>query len=132
MTNFVAFNTATNTTLPILRLAFSNSVNDFQPQIEESSTKTNVNNTVVNSRTTKLILRRSVGGQIFIVLIFTTNWVLTAAVVYITSLSVRSNAAKLGDGIIILPVTMILTLPQLRQFFVNAPLIGELSSYFFF
>ena len=131
MTTFVAFNTATNTTVPIIRLAFSNPVNNFQTQIAESSTNTNVNNTVVNSRTTKLILSRTVSAQIFVVLIFITNWVLTAVLVYVTSLSLWSNA-KLGEGIVILPVTIILTLPQLRQFFVDAPPIGELTSRFFF
>ena len=127
MTTFVAFNTATNTTLPIIRLAFSDPVNNFQTLIDESATKTYMNNTVVKSRTTKLTLSRTVSAQIFVVLIFIANWVLTGVLVYVTSLSLWSNV-KLGEGIAILPVTIILTLPQLRQFFVDAPPIGELTS----
>ena len=43
-----------NRHLPIVRHAFSNSVNNnFQPQIAESDRETVVNNTIVNSRNTK-------------------------------------------------------------------------------
>ena len=130
-TTFVAFNTATNTSLPIVSLAFSDSVNNFQPQVNESDTQTNVNNTLVNSRATHLTIKRTTSAKVFVIFILVSNWSLTAAIVYITYLAMRSKT-RLGDGIVLLPVTIILTLPQLRQFFFDAPPIGEFTSYFFY
>ena len=133
VTTFVAFNAATNTPLPIVGLTFSDSVDNFQPEVEESETQTHVNNTLVNSRTSHLTIQRAISTQVFVIFILLTNWTLTALVVYITYLALRSNL-KLGDGIdgmVLLPVMLILALPKLRQFFVDAPPIGELSIFIF-
>ncbi|KAF8813459.1 hypothetical protein BYT27DRAFT_7250980 [Phlegmacium glaucopus] len=125
VTTFIAFNPAANTSLPIVRLAISDTVNNFQPQLDEWETQTFVNNTLMNSRTTHVNIQRTISAKTFVILIFTSNWIITAAVMYITCIALWSNT-KLGDGVVLLPMTIILTLPLLRQFYVDAPPIGVL------
>jgi hypothetical protein len=126
VTTFVVFNTAANASLPIVRLALSDTVNNFQPQLDEWQTQTRVNHSlIVNSRTTHANIQRTISAKVFVILIFISNWIITAAVMYITCLALWSNT-KFGDGVVLLPMTIILTLPLLRQFFVDSPPIGIL------
>ena len=131
VTTFIAFNTAANTSLPVVRLAFSDPANNFHPKMNESETQTFVNNTLMSSSTTSVSIQRSISLQVFVGLLFSLTWILTIAVMYITVIVLFGSTRKLGDSVTLLPMAMILTLPNLRQIFANAPPFGELSSNFF-
>lgn len=123
---FVAFNTADNTSLSILSLALSDVVNNFKPYWNETETQSILNNTPMNSRTLRAHLERTLGSQIYAMLLFLMTWLLTAGVLYVTIIALpASSKFQIGDGVALLPMTMVLTLPNLRQLFPDAPAFGE-------
>ena len=86
-----------------------------------------LNGTLVNSRFARLRLKRSNLSIVFVITIFLVNWALTVMVVYITTIALFSTESRITDGIVVLPVTVILTLPALRALFLDSPPFGELD-----
>jgi len=121
---FMAVSTANNTPLPILSLALSDIVDDFQPHWNETKTQSFINNTFMDSRTTTIQLERTYGTKVYVMLLVAMNWLLTIAVVYIAAIALFTPDSKIGDGVALLPMTIILTLPHLRQLFPDAPAFG--------
>lgn len=76
------------------------------------------NGTIVDLRTTKIILQRTPNARLYMMVLFITNWALTGMMVYITVLARLGEA--LGEGIVVLPLTIILTLPTIRGLFVES------------
>ncbi len=56
-------------------------------------------------------------------MLFLLNWSLTGMTMYITMLVQIGEA--LGEGIVILPLTILLILPMIRGMFVESPPFGE-------
>lgn len=73
-----------------------------------------------------ILLRRTPVVSAFVIMLLSVNWGLTLMTLYITVAAFASNGVTLGEGVLILPVTVILTIPALRSLFVDAPpLTGE-------
>ncbi|PPQ91792.1 hypothetical protein CVT25_000437 [Psilocybe cyanescens] len=120
--NFYALNANDNTSLPIVRAVFADPVNNFAPQSIEAETQAVINGTLVISRETFVGLQRTVNAKLYTFLLFVVNWALTLLVAYITMLV--HVGEKLGEGIIVLPLTIILTMPTIRGLFVENPSFG--------
>jgi len=54
------------------------------------------------------------------------NWALTVLVVYITVAVMVSRKKEAGEGVLLIPLTIILTIPALRAMFVGSPPFGIL------
>ncbi|KAH9483536.1 hypothetical protein JR316_0003006 [Psilocybe cubensis] len=122
--DFFVINTNDNTSLPIIKAVFADPVNNFAPQSIETPTESIVNGTLIQSRNTFLGLRRTVNAKMYTFLLFIVNWGLTVLVAYITMLVMAGES--LGEGIVVLPLTIILTMPTIRGLFVENPPFGIL------
>lgn len=98
-------------------------MDSFSPGTVETTSQTVFNGTLVQSRTTTLLLSRTSNAKLYTMVLFVVNWALTVMVEYITLFAVL--AEEFGDGIIVLPLTVILTLPTIRGLFVQNPPFGE-------
>jgi len=124
--NFVAINpNTTNSSLPILAIGFSGYTNNFVPSVENRKTTTMFNGTVVQSQYAALRLTRTTIAKVFVLFIFSVNWALTLPVVTITIIALSSKRLPITDGIVVLPITVILTITSLRTLFVESPRFGE-------
>jgi len=109
-TNLIAMNPDDNTTsLNITALGFSDYVSGFVPVFHAVQSRASINGTIVSSHFGQLTISRNNTAQTFVMIIFIVNWAFTGMVVYITVVSSISKR-KIGEGISVLPVTVILTL----------------------
>ncbi|PSR77114.1 hypothetical protein PHLCEN_2v8059 [Hermanssonia centrifuga] len=67
----------------------------------------------------RMTFRRTILTQFFIVALFSVNWGLTLVVVLITIWANDGN--EVNDSILVLPLSVILTIPALRALWVGAP-----------
>ena len=78
----------------------------------------------VIANTIEYELGRTFLSQAFVMVLFAVNWILTFAVLYI------AVSAKMGmyvsEGLLVLPLGVILTVPSLRGLWVGAPAFGIL------
>lgn len=123
VTNFFGINTSDNTSLPISHLVFTDFANNFSPKTIEHPSRTVFNGAFVDSFTSILRLERTTNAQLYTVVLFLLNWALTGITVYITVLIQMGEA--LGEGIVALPLTILLILPMIRNMFVESPPFGE-------
>jgi hypothetical protein len=123
-TTFIAFNTASNTPLSILSLALSDIVDNFCPFWNETDTLSILNDTSMHSRTTSVLLKRTIGTQVYVAILFLITWILTIAVIYPTVIALFDTPSKIPDGVALLPMMMVLTLPRLRELYPDAPAFG--------
>lgn len=129
-TVFVAVNHTNNATLPILKLALVDSANDFSPSFTDLGSKSHFNGTTdTPSRTVILILARALSVKVFNVMIFIMNWLLAVTILFITIVALFGKK-KMPEVVLLLPVTVILTVPSLRALMVDSPASGasELSN----
>ncbi|KAI0341745.1 hypothetical protein BDW22DRAFT_1429858 [Trametopsis cervina] len=127
-TSFIARNSDSNASLPILTLNPIDSTNNFSPYLEDDMLTTFpiTNDTVVpiQGRYMRLQFKRTVLTQVFVVTLFAVNWALTGVVLYIT---ISANDGKdVNDSILVLPLSVIVTIPALRALWVGAPAFGLL------
>jgi len=126
-TVFVAVNNLNNVTLPILRLAPVDFADNFSPSFHDFATTSDFNGTsVVPSRTVALKLQRAPLTKTFNMLIFLVNWLLTGMVLFITVVAFWWNRTNMPDALVLLPITVILTVPSLRALMVGSPAFGIL------
>ncbi|EIN07272.1 hypothetical protein PUNSTDRAFT_144789 [Punctularia strigosozonata HHB-11173 SS5] len=123
-TTFMTKDHNTNETLPILSLVAVDSTQNFAPHLvwDLPVMMNDVNGTTTSARTTHSRFGREALTKAFVVIIFVVNWLLTAVVVWIT-LRVAIGA-EVDSGIMLLPVSVILTIPALRALWVGAPAFG--------
>uniref|UniRef100_A0A8H7Y199 Uncharacterized protein n=1 Tax=Psilocybe cubensis TaxID=181762 RepID=A0A8H7Y199_PSICU len=117
--DFFVINANDNSSLPVIKAVFADPVNNFAPQSTETRTKALVNGTLIESRNTVVNLSRTLNAKMYTILLFIVNWGLTLLVAHITTLVICGQ--KLGEGIVVLPLTMILTMPTIRGLFVENP-----------
>ncbi len=123
-TSFVALSSDTNQSLPIIALSPADSTDNFSPYIiQQWSTRINITGTEVDGRYVQMGFRRTILSQFFVVVLFVVNWGLTLVVLFITIAA--TDGQKVDVSILILPVTVILTIPALRALWVGAPAFGK-------
>ncbi|PSS06876.1 hypothetical protein PHLCEN_2v3504 [Hermanssonia centrifuga] len=127
-TTFLALNSDTNQSLPILDLSPADSTDNFTPYIiQQWSTRINTTGTEVDGRYLQMGFRRTILSQFFVVVLFAVNWGLTLVVLFITIAA--TDGQKVDVSILILPVTVILTIPALRALWVGAPAFDSVGLF---
>jgi len=122
---------ATNKSVPILKFATM----DGPPSVVLSSFEQQTNNAwtydagtgpttvVVESSVIQILMTRSQLAQAFTVCLLLINGALTAGSVYVMLLVIVRKEA-VNDGLLLLPVTTVLTIPALRALYVGSPPFG--------
>ena len=106
-------------------IGFAGYRNNLVPYVTDSASTTLFNGTTVTSRYAYLTLKRTNVSQSFVLVIFIVNWLLTLMVVYVTMVALFDKNLQIPDGIVVLPISVILTLTGLRALFVDSPPFGE-------
>jgi hypothetical protein len=115
---------STNQSLPILKLSAADPTDNFYGYDQfDWDTESSFNGTRVSSRHLSMRVKRSFLSKIFTMILFMVNWLLTAGSVHITLVSAVRHE-ELGEGVLLLPITVILTIPALRQLYVDSPPFG--------
>ena len=123
----------TNRSVLIIRFAAADPLNNFVTHSIDSPTTSKFTYDAgegpvaieVESRALEFDIRRSVLSRAFTMCMWIVNWALTAGTVYIT-LVIFVNTQKMSDAVLALPVTVILTVPAIRDLYVGAPPFGTL------
>lgn len=127
-TTFLAVSPNTNDSVPILGLRPISSTNNFNPTLryDNATTSTNASGVAVSTRTMEMGFARTGFARTYVVTLFIVNWGLTAVVVFIT---VTAWVGKeVTESILLLPISVILTIPALRALWDGAPAFGECRS----
>jgi hypothetical protein len=112
--------------VPILRAAAIDATNNWVPVNTFSPAKVTFNGTETDQAIViSFRVERSVLARAFVIFLFSTNWVFALSVFYITVLAYMSDRAKIGEGIMTLPLTVIVAVPALRALFVGNPPFGK-------
>lgn len=126
VTVFVVLDHATNQSLPILSISAVDQVKNLVATSADWSTSspnpTNAADARVPSRSLCLYLKRPTFLKAFVVTLFCINWFLTAAVVYVTVTTLWGK--EVSESVVLLPVSVILTIPGTRALWVGAPAFG--------
>ena len=125
-TTFVARDHDTNQALPILGARITSSTNNmnFFLRYDRATEQRNATTgEIFSSRTMELALGRNGFTKAFVVTLFIVNWALTAVCAYITISALVG--VTLSESIVVLPVSVILTIPALRALWIDAPGFGE-------
>ncbi|GJE87189.1 hypothetical protein PsYK624_032720 [Phanerochaete sordida] len=121
----IARNAATNESLPVLTYHPVDSTNNFAPFIvDDSATFTSSNGSTTLGHYMRIEFSRTAFTQFFVMSLFLVNWALTAVVLYITLSANEGN--DVGESILLLPLSVIVTIPGLRALWVGAPAFGLL------
>jgi hypothetical protein len=116
--------TATNQSLPILKLSAADPTDGFYADGQvDWDTEVTFNGGRVLSRHLQMRIKRTFLSKIFTILLLLVNWFLTIGCLRITLLSVVGHK-EMGEGVLLLPITVILTIPALRQLYVGSPPFG--------
>jgi len=125
--------TATNRSVPIIKFAAADPLNNFVTHFTDSPTTNKFTYDAgagpvtvdVESRALELDIRRSVLSRAFTMCLWIVNWALTAGTLYIT-LVILVDTKKMSDGVFALPITVVLTIPVIRGLYVGTPPFGIL------
>lgn len=109
---------------PILRLTVVDAVDSFLPATHEVDATGTLGAHPVAARVAAIRLARTEVAKAFTIVLFLVNWALVLAVMYLTIVAVLSPTAAVSEGISVVPLTVILTIPALRALFVDAPRFG--------
>ena len=116
----------TNESLPILTYYPVDSTDNFSPSVQQNwGILVMTNGTATQSRFMRLQFSRTAFTQFFVMSLFIVNWALTAVVLYITLSANEGN--DVGESILLLPLSVIVTIPGLRALWVGAPAFGGSS-----
>ena len=74
----------------------------------------------MSSKHLRVRIKRSFLVKIFTIIVLVVYWLLTTGCLHITLLSVVGHK-ELGDGVLLLPITVILTIPALKTLYVGSP-----------
>ena len=122
-TSIVAKESGTDKSLNILSLSPVDSTNGFLPNIADQwSTVINGTGTAAQGHYMRMIFRRTPLNQFFIMSMLVVNWSLTLAVLHITVCA--ANGREVDESILVLPLSVILTIPALRALWIGAPGFG--------
>jgi len=124
---------ATNESVHITRFAAADPLNNFVTFSRDTETTNKFtyetgNGTVtvdVESRALLVTISRSVLARSFTMCMLLVNWALTVGTVYIT-LVLLIRREKMSEAVLALPITVVLTIPAIRNLFVGSPPFGIL------
>jgi len=122
---------ATNTSVPILAFAVGDAPGDFVISSVETKTVsgytydsgTGPTTIGVHSSMVWIEARRSQIAQAFTMCLLLINWALTVGSIYIM-LIVVFRRGGINEAVLLLPVTIILTIPTLRSLYAGSPPFG--------
>ncbi|GJE87179.1 hypothetical protein PsYK624_032620 [Phanerochaete sordida] len=125
-TTFLALASSSNTTLPILGLRPISSTDNFSPALrfDRATLGADANGTEAPTRTLEMALARTGFARTYVMTLFVVNWGLTAVVVFITVSA--GVGQEVTESILLLPISVILTIPALRALWDGAPAFGLL------
>lgn len=128
-TGFVAINSDTNASIPILSLSPVDSTNNFSPYVlaDKSTVIIDKDGNSTLGRYMRMQFKRTVLTQVFVVTLFAVNWALTGVVLYITISAI--DGKNLNESMLVLPLSVIVTIPSLRALWIGAPAFG--ASYIY-
>jgi hypothetical protein len=110
----------TNQSLPILKLSAADPTDNFYAYNQvDWETEIMFNGAPAPSRHLALRVRRSFLSKIFTLILLIVNWLLTIGCLRITLVSVVEHE-ELSEGVLLLPITVILTVPALRDLYVGS------------
>ncbi|KAI0743838.1 hypothetical protein C8Q80DRAFT_1183424 [Daedaleopsis nitida] len=112
--------------VPILFLRIADATNSFVPALSKDADVTTLsinNSTTTRARAVQYSFHRPALSQLFVMVLFVVNWLLTAVVLYIAVSA--WEGLPMSEGVLILPLSVILTIPALRALWVDAPAFGE-------
>lgn len=114
----------TNQSLPILKLSAADPTDNFYADNQvDWETESTFNSARVPSRHLQMRIKRSFLSKIFTTVLLLVNWFLTIGCLRITLLSVVGHK-EMAEGVLLLPITVILTIPALRELYVGSPPFG--------
>ena len=119
--SIVVIDKATNKSLPIIAFEVTDLANYFVISSSDSSTTGGV---LDDSGWMWFEAKRSIFARAFTMCMFLINWALTMGSVYITILVVALRKEKIDAAFLLLPVTIVLTVPTLRGLYVGSPPFG--------
>jgi hypothetical protein len=127
-TSFIVVDHDTNATLPILALAPADTAGGFSTTYSGHHTTSYFNGTIdVQGQSVLFLLRRTPLVKAFSMTICLVNWSLVMMILFITVVAfLRKN--PMPEGLLLVPVTVILTVPSLRALMVDSPTFGELTA----
>lgn len=121
--------------IPIIHITATDLSNNFLPndqsEIPITQTVVTLDGSLrsLSGRVVNVRFDRNPTTKTFVMIIFFVNWALTIVVFHITVLTLVSRDVTVSDGVLVLPVTVILTIPALRSLFVENPSFGEPQRY---
>lgn len=130
-TVFLVIDRSTNNSLPILGVEAVDPADNYYPvQSDDFAVKVGRPSGAGGDQTDMLDARvgcfylwRPTSVRGFVLLLFIINWLLTASVIFITALVVSGR--QITEGVVVLPVGVILTLPGVRALWPGAPGFGQ-------
>jgi hypothetical protein len=131
--NFEAFvfavESATNKSVPVLAFEIGTfGSGDFASRSEVTTSTSwfydGLTTMEVESNTLFASIRRSVAAQALTYSMFAINWVLAISSILTTSVAFQWGEGAGNFGITLLPVTLILTIPAIRNIYVGSPPFG--------
>ncbi|KAF8586592.1 hypothetical protein K439DRAFT_1631476 [Ramaria rubella] len=124
-TNFLVTDNVTGAAVPLLNLIPYGSSDGFFPQQEGVQTlSVTSNGTIAPSRYVRISLQRPSLVVAFVMILFLVNWGLTFTVLYITIMAFFGN--QVSESILLLPLSVIITIPTFRSLWDGAPQFGLL------
>ncbi|KAH9847631.1 hypothetical protein C2E23DRAFT_863263 [Lenzites betulinus] len=126
-TYFQALDPSTNATIPTLFVRIADATNNLEPKLVHNDNIRTVKAIIGNATSAfgvQYMFHRTVLSQLFVMVLFVVNWLLTAVVVYIAVSAY--DGMPLSEGVLILPLSVVLTIPALRALWVGAPAFGLL------
>ncbi|KAI0331228.1 hypothetical protein GY45DRAFT_1336372 [Cubamyces sp. BRFM 1775] len=122
-----ALDPATNASVPTVFMLIADATDNLEPNLRRDR-DVHTASAVVGSSTAahgvQYEFTRTVLSKLFVMVLFVVNWLLTAVVVYIAVSAF--DGVPLAEGVLMLPVSVILTIPALRALWVDAPAFGLL------
>jgi hypothetical protein len=125
-TSFIVVDHKTNATLPILALVPADTAGGLFTTYSDHHVTSYFNGTTnVQGKSVLFLLRRTPLVKAFSMTICLVNWLLVGMILFITVVALFGKK-PMPDGLLLIPVTVILIVPSLRALMVDSPTFGEL------
>ncbi|KAH8833326.1 hypothetical protein DL96DRAFT_1552302 [Flagelloscypha sp. PMI_526] len=134
--NFLVIDSSTNTSIPVLNAAIVTASDSYIPYKTRSSEFAgsgfkipwSTNGAKAETYSAKLSFTLSTIAKFFSVALFTINWSLALLVLFMTVLflvRIGQVGGGLPESVMVVPVTIIVTIPALRALFIGNPPFGH-------
>ena len=124
------FDRGTNKSVPILGIVVNSQVQNFDVTKVSEGNFVGVSNAAAGTIPMEDILyvafievRRSTLARVFTICLLIINWALTSVSVWVTMV-VYFRREKPGDAVLLFPLTLVVTIPALRNLYIGSPPFG--------